>query len=80
VARQSLFHHRLDAFAQRKHELEEVIHSSAELERELRNELVTLDAQATTAAAEMASRREEMLARPWARSRDSLNEPEGLCQ
>jgi chromosome segregation protein len=62
VARQSLFHHRLDAFAQRKHELEEVIHSSAELERELRNELVTLDAQATTAAAEMASRREEMLA------------------
>ena len=31
-------------------------------ERELRHELVTLDAQATTAAAEMASRREEMLA------------------
>ncbi len=62
VARQSLFHQRLDAFAGRKHELEEMIRSSAELERELRNELVTLDAQATTAAAEMASRREEMLA------------------
>ena len=31
-------------------------------ERELRHELVTLDAQATTAAAEMASRKEEMLA------------------
>ena len=63
VARQSLFHQRLDAFDRRKRELEDMIHSSAELERELRNELVTLDAQATTAAAEMASRREEMLAR-----------------
>jgi chromosome segregation protein len=62
VARQSLFHQRLDAFDRRKRELEDVIHSSAELERELRNELVTLDAQATTAAAEMVSRREEMLA------------------
>ncbi len=62
VARQALFHQRLNAFDERKHELQEIIGSSAELERELRNELVTLDAQATTAAAEMASRREEMLA------------------
>jgi chromosome segregation protein len=61
-ARQSLFHQRLATFDERKRELEEMIGSSAELERELRNELLTLDAQATTAAAEMASRREEMLA------------------
>jgi chromosome segregation protein len=61
-ARQSLFHQRLAAFDERKRELEQTIGSSAELERELRNELLTLDAQATTAAAEMASRREEMLA------------------
>ncbi len=62
VARQSLFRQRLDAFDERKHDLEEMISTSGELERELRTELVTLDAQATTAAAEMASRREEMLA------------------
>ncbi|HEY5159776.1 MAG TPA: AAA family ATPase, partial [Gaiellaceae bacterium] len=62
IARQSLFRQRLDAFDERQRELEEMINSSSELERKLRNELVTLDAQATTAAAEMASRREEMLA------------------
>ncbi len=62
VARQTLFAQRLDAFDQRRRDLEEMIHSSGELERELRQELVALDAQATTAAAEMASRREEMLA------------------
>ena len=62
LARQSLFRQRLDAFDERKRELEDVIRSSSDLERELRGELVTLDAQATTAAAEMASRREEMLA------------------
>jgi chromosome segregation protein len=62
IARQSLFRQRLDAFDERRRELEELISTSAELERTLRNELVTLDTQATTAAAEMASRREEMLA------------------
>ncbi len=62
VARQSLFYQRQRTFDDRKREVEDVISSSAELERQLRNELLTLDAQATTAAAEMASRREEMLA------------------
>ena len=62
VARQALFSQRLAAFDQRRHDLEAAILASSELERELRLELVTLDAQATTAAAEMASRREEMLA------------------
>ncbi len=62
VARQSLFRQRLDAFDERQRELEEMIGSSEEIERSLRSELATLDAQASTAAAEMASRREEMLA------------------
>ncbi len=62
VARQALFFERLTAFETRRRELDESIRASGELERELRNELLTLDAQATTAAAEMASRREEMLA------------------
>ena len=61
-ARHSLFSSRLTAFEARRHELEEVLQGSSSRERELRSELVTLDAQATTAAAEMASRREEMLA------------------
>ena len=61
-ARQALFAQRLDTFAQRRVELEEVLETSTTLERTLRSELVTLDAQATTAAAEMASRREETLA------------------
>jgi chromosome segregation protein len=61
-AREVLFCVRLHAFEERRRELEVAIGSSTELERELRHELVTLDAQATTAAAEMASRREEMLA------------------
>jgi chromosome segregation protein len=62
VARQALFAERLEHFERRRRELDEAIESSATLERDLRHELVTLDAQATTAAAEMASRREEMLA------------------
>ena len=61
-ARHALFAQRQRAFDDRRHELEELIGASADLERSLRAELVTLDAQATTAAAEMASRREEMLA------------------
>ena len=62
VARQSLFGRRLGAFTERRRELDDVIVTSAQHERTLRRELVNLDAQATAAAAEMASRREEMLA------------------
>ncbi len=62
AARHALFRQRLDEFDRRRHELEDVIGSGADLERELRGELVTLDAQATTATADLASRREETLA------------------
>lgn len=61
-ARHALFSSRLRHFEHRRKELELAIDESAVHERELRHELVTLDAQATTAAAEMASRREEVLA------------------
>ena len=61
-ARHALFSPRLAAFEGRRHQLESELAGSSTRERELRTELVTLDAQATTAAAEMASRREEMLA------------------
>ncbi len=60
--RHALFSSRLRHFEHRRKELELAIDESAVHERELRHELVTLDAQATTAAAEMASRREEVLA------------------
>ncbi|MGA2433406.1 MAG: AAA family ATPase, partial [Acidimicrobiales bacterium] len=61
-ARHALFAARLASFESRRRQLDEVLSVSSSRERELRSELVTLDAQATTAAAEMASRREEMLA------------------
>jgi chromosome segregation protein len=61
-ARHALFASRLRHFDHRRKELEVALDESAVRERELRHELVTLDAQATTAAAEMASRREEVLA------------------
>ena len=61
-ARHSLFFERLSAFEARRLELEQSLSSAVLKERELRSELVTLDAQASAAAAEMASRREEMLA------------------
>jgi chromosome segregation protein len=61
-ARRALFSSRLTSFEGRRHQLEEELGGTSSRERELRSELVTLDAQATTAAAEMASRREEMLA------------------
>ena len=61
-ARQVLFAHRLEAFESRRVALETSIADAADLERSLRGELATLDAQASSAAAEMASRREEMLA------------------
>jgi chromosome segregation protein len=61
-ARHALFAQRLNGFEQRRRTLESELATSSSRERELRHELVTLDAQASTAAAEMASRREEMLA------------------
>jgi chromosome segregation protein len=61
-ARHALFATRLNNFEQRRRELEHSLEESSVRERELRHELVTLDAKATAAAAEMASRREELLA------------------
>ncbi len=61
-ARRALFAQRLQSFELRRRELDAALESAAAKERGLRSELVTLDAQATAAAAEMASRREEMLA------------------
>ena len=61
-ARHALFATRLHNFEERRRELEYSLEESSVRERELRHELVTLDAKATAATAEMASRREEMLA------------------
>ena len=61
-ARQALFAERLETFDARRRHLEADLEGAGSRERELRHELVTLDAQASAAAAEMASRREEMLA------------------
>jgi chromosome segregation protein len=61
-ARQALFARRLSVFESRRAALETELLGSSARERVLRLELVTLDAQASAAAAEMASRREEMLA------------------
>jgi len=61
-ARQALFASRIEAFTARQNELETVLATSSDLERTLRAELVTLDAKASAVAADMASRREEMLA------------------
>lgn len=62
LARYNLYAERLEAFDARRKQLEADLAGSSERERELRNEVVTLDAQATAAAAEMASRKEEVLA------------------
>jgi chromosome segregation protein len=61
-ARRYSFSTRLSAHVARQRQLDEELRSASQLERELRHELITLDAQATTAAAEVASRREELLA------------------
>jgi chromosome segregation protein len=61
-SRHALFAQRLASFESRRRELEADLAQSSLRERELRHELVTLDAQASAAAAEMASRREEMMA------------------
>src|SRR5580693_9347232 len=57
-ARHALFASRLHHFEQRRRELEHSLEEAGVRERELRHELVTLDAKATHAAAEMASRKE----------------------
>ena len=62
TVRHVVFAIRLGNFANRRRELEATLHSSAQRERELRHELDILDAQATAAAGEMASRREQVLA------------------
>ncbi len=62
VAQQALFATRLDGFERRRVVLDRDLLAASSSERDLRHELVTLDAQSSSAAAEMASRREEMLA------------------
>ncbi|MHB2027754.1 MAG: chromosome segregation protein SMC [Acidimicrobiales bacterium] len=62
VARVELFSYRLGNFERRRNELEVARSEASHRERELRHELVALDQRAATAAADMASRREEMLA------------------
>jgi chromosome segregation protein len=61
-ARHALFATRLHHFEERRRELEHALEEASVRERELRHEVVALDAKATAAAAEMASRREEALA------------------
>ncbi len=61
-ARHALFATRLHHFEERRRELEHALEEASVRERELRHEVASLDAQATAAAAEMASRREEALA------------------
>jgi chromosome segregation protein len=62
AARRALFSSRLHDFEARRRTLETELQGSSSRERDLRLELVTLDAKAQNAAAEMASRREELLA------------------
>jgi chromosome segregation protein len=62
AARRALYATRLDTFDVRRGELEGSLEGLEKRERDLRHELVTLDALAANTAAEMASRREEMLA------------------
>ena len=56
------FSQRLSAHLERQRALVEQLGQATQHERNIRNEIVTIDAQATTVAAEMASRREELLA------------------
>jgi len=73
AARRALFSSRLHTFESRRRTLETDLAGSTTREREIRHELVTLDAQAASAAAEMASRREELLA-------STLGTLQGLAQ
>jgi chromosome segregation protein len=71
--RRALYSDRLRAFEARRGELDTVLRTSDGQGRELRNELVRLDAQASAAAAEVASRREEHLA-------STLGQLQGLAE
>ena len=71
--RRSLYAQQLSDFETRRTELEKTVASSAGEDRELRSELVRLDALAAAAAAEVASRREEHLA-------STLGQLQGLAE
>ena len=60
--RSALYRSRLDTFDLRRGELESVLANAGDTSRDLRTSIATLEAQASAIAAEMASRREEMLA------------------
>ena len=60
--RSALYRSRLDTFDQRRGELESVLANAGDTSRDMRTSIATLEAQASAIAAEMASRREEMLA------------------
>jgi len=62
AARHALFAERLASFEARRVALEHDLAAAATRERTLRDEVITLDAQASAAAADLASRREELLA------------------
>jgi chromosome segregation protein len=62
AARHALFAERLASFEARRLSLEHDLAAATTRERTLRDEVITLDAQAATAAADLASRREELLA------------------
>ena len=61
-ARRALFAQRLEAFGRRALEIDAGLAEAKRDEETVRREMVVLDAQATATAAEMASRREELLA------------------
>ena len=71
--RRALYSERLRVFEARRSDLDTVLRDSDGRGRELRNELVRLDAQASAAAAEVASRREEHLA-------STLGQLQGLAE
>lgn len=73
ATRRFYFADQLATYTARQRELDTELRAAAQRERELRHELVTLDAQATTAAAEVASRREELLA-------STLGQLQGLAE
>jgi len=62
ATRRFVFSSRHQSFTARQRELSGELRTASDRERTLRHEMITLDAQATTAAGEMASRREELLA------------------
>ena len=72
-ARRALFGERLETFERRGLEVEAGLADAKRDEESVRRELVVLDAQATATAAEMASRREELLA-------STLGQLQGLAE